>query len=105
MRLLKGIPLQACDVAGELTTPTGAAIVSTVADEFGQLPGLVLEKIGWGAGTKEWNTAALQKIRRGARHELLGRGQDPAPPPGRRVGRGLDCQVLGIRPMRYLDNR
>ena len=56
--LLKGIPLQACDVAGELTTPTGAAIVSTVADEVGQLPGLVLEKIGWGAGTKEWESQA-----------------------------------------------
>ena len=29
-----------------------------MADEFGQLPGVILEKIGWGAGTKEWESQA-----------------------------------------------
>ncbi|MCA9175007.1 MAG: nickel pincer cofactor biosynthesis protein LarC [Planctomycetales bacterium] len=51
--LLKGVPLAPSEVRAELTTPTGAGIVTTVADEFGPLPPLVIEQIGYGAGTKE----------------------------------------------------
>ena len=52
--ILKGVPLRSSQVEGELTTPTGAAIMATVADEFGQLPGLTVSGIGYGAGTKDW---------------------------------------------------
>jgi hypothetical protein len=38
---------------GELTTPTGAAILAAVVDDFGPLPPLRLRAIGYGAGTKE----------------------------------------------------
>lgn len=51
--LLKGIPLAASSVPCELTTPTGAAIVATVVDEFGPLPPMTIERIGYGAGTRE----------------------------------------------------
>ncbi|MEX0819516.1 MAG: nickel pincer cofactor biosynthesis protein LarC [Pirellulaceae bacterium] len=51
--LLKGIPIEATSIDCELTTPTGAAIVATVMDEFGPLPGMKIETIGYGAGTKE----------------------------------------------------
>lgn len=51
--LLKGIPIEASSIDCELTTPTGAAIVATVVDEFGPLPGMKIEAIGYGAGTKE----------------------------------------------------
>jgi hypothetical protein len=37
----------------ELTTPTGAAIVTTVAESFGPLPPMTIEAIGLGAGTRE----------------------------------------------------
>ena len=52
--LLKGMPLQTSDVRAELTTPTGAAIVATVVDEFGPLPSMTLEGVGYGAGTKDF---------------------------------------------------
>lgn len=52
--LLKGIPLAPSCVAAELTTPTGAAIVATVADEFGSLPAMTMETIGLGAGDKDF---------------------------------------------------
>ncbi|HVV49734.1 MAG TPA: LarC family nickel insertion protein, partial [Polyangia bacterium] len=39
--------------AGELTTPTGAAILAAVVDDFGPLPPLVPRAVGYGAGTKE----------------------------------------------------
>ncbi len=51
--LLKGIPLVETDIAFELTTPTGAAILATVADSYGPLPGMRIQTIGYGAGTKE----------------------------------------------------
>ena len=51
--LLRGIPLAASVATCELTTPTGAAIVATVADEFGPLPAMKMQTIGWGAGDRD----------------------------------------------------
>ncbi|MEW6252510.1 MAG: nickel pincer cofactor biosynthesis protein LarC [Planctomycetota bacterium] len=51
--LLKGVPLAACDEPGELTTPTGAAILTTLAESFGPLPPMRIATIGYGAGTRE----------------------------------------------------
>ena len=51
--LLKGVPLAESFVEMELTTPTGAAIVTTVAERFGSLPPLMIETIGLGAGTRD----------------------------------------------------
>ena len=51
--LLRGIPLAECDVQAELTTPTGAAILSTLVDEYGPVPAMKIEAIGYGAGQKE----------------------------------------------------
>jgi hypothetical protein len=57
-RLLQGYPLAACDEPGELTTPTGAALLTTLADEFGPLPAMTVEAVGTGAGTREGQTRA-----------------------------------------------
>jgi uncharacterized protein (TIGR00299 family) protein len=51
--LLKGIPTYARGPDGELTTPTGAALLATLAEGFGPLPHLRVECIGYGAGTKD----------------------------------------------------
>ncbi|HVX59049.1 MAG TPA: LarC family nickel insertion protein, partial [Pirellulales bacterium] len=51
--LLKGVPLAESNVDAELTTPTGAAIVATLVDDFGALPAMKVEQIGYGAGTRE----------------------------------------------------
>ena len=51
--LLTGIPLAASEVNCELTTPTGAAIVATLANAFGPLPAMTIERIGYGAGTRD----------------------------------------------------
>lgn len=52
--LLKNAPVYSAWVESELVTPTGAAIVSTLAKRFTKLPELVYERIGCGAGTKEF---------------------------------------------------
>jgi pyridinium-3,5-bisthiocarboxylic acid mononucleotide nickel chelatase len=51
--LLRGVPLAESQVEGELTTPTGAAILTTVVDRFTALPPLTIDSIGLGAGTRE----------------------------------------------------
>jgi uncharacterized protein (TIGR00299 family) protein len=50
--LLTGIPIVP-DGVGELTTPTGAAILAAVVDSFGALPPIRLHATGYGAGTKQ----------------------------------------------------
>lgn len=52
--LLRGVTLAACDVEGELTTPTGAALLTTLAHTYGPLPPMRIESIGYGAGTREF---------------------------------------------------
>jgi len=51
--LLKGVPLAACDETGELTTPTGAAVLTTLADSFGAMPAMTVTATGFGAGRRE----------------------------------------------------
>ena len=51
--ILRGVPLAPSAVVCELTTPTGAAIVKTVADEFGPLPAMTIQTIGLGAGDRD----------------------------------------------------
>jgi uncharacterized protein (TIGR00299 family) protein len=51
--LLAGVPLVGVETEAELVTPTGAAIAVTVVDSWGVLPPLVLERVGYGAGSRE----------------------------------------------------
>jgi uncharacterized protein (TIGR00299 family) protein len=50
LELLRGVPTVPAHVAWETVTPTGAAILRTVVDEFRTLPALTIEAVGHGAG-------------------------------------------------------
>lgn len=56
--LLRGIPIAECAEQGELLTPTGAAILGTLAESFGPLPPMITDRIGYGAGTRDGKTRA-----------------------------------------------
>lgn len=49
--LLKGAPIYSSGIPHELTTPTGAAIITTIADSFGHMPMMKLNVVGSGAGS------------------------------------------------------
>jgi uncharacterized protein (TIGR00299 family) protein len=51
--LLKGVPLAPCSIQAELTTPTGAAILTTVVQEWIDQPVMKVEHIGLGAGKRD----------------------------------------------------
>ena len=50
--LLKGIPVHDSGLKEELVTPTGAALVKGLAHSFGSLPAMVIEKVGYGVGSR-----------------------------------------------------
>jgi pyridinium-3,5-bisthiocarboxylic acid mononucleotide nickel chelatase len=52
LEILKGVPIEHSEVRFELTTPTGAAIVAVLAEEFCSIPSMKVSSIGYGAGTK-----------------------------------------------------
>ena len=54
VELLKEIPVYSTDVQAELVTPTGAAIVKTLARRFASFPAMKIEKSGYGAGTRDF---------------------------------------------------
>jgi len=56
LRLLRGAPLVGVPEPGELVTPTGAAIASVLAGEWGELPSMTLGEVGYGAGARELET-------------------------------------------------
>jgi hypothetical protein len=60
--LLKGVPTYSAGIKGELVTPTGAAIITTLADSFGDLPRMKVESIGYGAGTMNLPIPNLLRI-------------------------------------------
>lgn len=53
LHLLQGVPVYGLELAQELVTPTGAALVATLANAFGPMPAMQLEQSGYGAGTLE----------------------------------------------------
>ncbi|MCZ6675944.1 MAG: LarC family nickel insertion protein [Candidatus Poribacteria bacterium] len=53
LELLRGIPVRQTDIRKELVTPTGAAIISTMAKGFGAMPEMIVNRIGYGAGTRD----------------------------------------------------
>jgi hypothetical protein len=69
---LAGVPTYAAGIEAELVTPTGAAIVATVAKRFVEWPAISAERIGWGAGS-----AALADRPNALRVVLGGDGRVP----------------------------
>lgn len=52
-KLLKDVPVYGESLQQELVTPTGAALVTELAADFGQMPAMILQKTAYGAGTMQ----------------------------------------------------
>ena len=52
--ILRGVPWRKLDIEGELVTPTGAAIIREIAEEFGPFPAMTVGSIGYGAGKSDF---------------------------------------------------
>lgn len=54
VEILKGVPVYDAGIKGELVTPTGAAIIRTLAADFGEMPQMTLQTTAYGAGKTEF---------------------------------------------------
>lgn len=82
---LAGVPTYDAGIDAELVTPTGAAIVATVAEGFSRWPEMSPERVGWGKGTRELPD------RPNALRVVLGQRPAQASDPGGHVL--LECNV------------
>ena len=57
--LLRDIPIYSSDIAGELCTPTGAALLRHFVTRFGDMPLITVDQIGYGMGHKDFPRANL----------------------------------------------
>lgn len=62
LELLRGIPTYTGLEEGELTTPTGAALVAHLAKSFGLCPSIVVQKIGYGAGSRDLSIPNVLRV-------------------------------------------
>lgn len=72
--LLQGLPIQGLDLQAELVTPTAAALLSALVNEFGPAPAMVVDSIGYGAGTRDLPIPNLLRVLVGtaaADHDLI----------------------------------
>ena len=71
--LVKGAPVYAGEIEAELTTPTGAAIVTTLCRDFGPLPAMRVEAVGYGAGSRDSTRPNVLRLWIGERENLPAR--------------------------------
>ena len=99
LELLKNVPIYSTGVEGELVTPTGAALITTLAAGFGPIPPMKVECVGYGAGSREIpgqpNLARL----------LVGEGAEPVRtrpgPLGDEVVSVIEANVDDMSPQLY----
>jgi pyridinium-3,5-bisthiocarboxylic acid mononucleotide nickel chelatase len=60
--ILRDVPTYSTDSKGELVTPTGAAIITALADSFGDMPSIKTQAIGYGAGTKDFEHPNVLRV-------------------------------------------
>lgn len=76
VELLRGAPTYSLDIAMELTTPTGAALLAAVGGRWGPMPAMRIERSGFGAGTAELGDRPnLTQVVIGERTTTLDEGQ------------------------------
>ena len=105
LRLLVGAPVYSTGVNAELVTPTGALLVTGYARAYGPLPPMTVERVGYGAGTREFDR--VPNVLR----VVIGERAAPEPPgagPSTSLGAGgteqvvkMECEIDDMNPQLF----
>lgn len=68
--ILRGCPIYSGNIHGELCTPTGAALLKYFVSEFGEMPVMTVEAIGYGMGKKDFEAANCVRVMLGETKEI-----------------------------------
>src|SRR5207249_9840480 len=71
VELLRGVPVYGVEREGETITPTGAAILSTLATGYGALPAFHIQHVGYGAGSRDPDYPNVLRVLVGEAHNGL----------------------------------
>ena len=93
LSLLKGVPIEGRDIKMELVTPTGAVLLSSLAHQFGEIPAMTLESIGYGAGGRDLEIPNVVRL-------LIGQTPNPAQA-GQEGLKLLACNIDDLNPEFY----
>jgi len=74
--ILKDVPIFSGEIYGELCTPTGAALLKYFVNEYGSMPLMNVEKIGYGMGTKDFEMANCVRVMFGESFENTSTAMD-----------------------------
>jgi uncharacterized protein (TIGR00299 family) protein len=98
LRLLQGVPVYSGAIQSELVTPTGALVVSTYAKSFGSIPAMSIERVGYGAGTKDFkNVPNVLRVVIGDRTSV----DTAAPTSGREEILKIECEIDDMSPQLF----
>lgn len=75
--LMRGRPAYATGIEGELLTPTGAAILTTLAADFGTMPAMSVQAVGYGAGTMDPGIPNLLRVMIGEAETMVPEPREP----------------------------
>jgi len=98
VELLRGVPMYSRSVPMELVTPTGAAILASTVEGFGDLPRMRTEAVGYGAGTLRPDFPNLLRVLIGEDDPAAGSDDSQAPASGETV---LETNVDDLNPEFY----
>jgi uncharacterized protein (TIGR00299 family) protein len=73
LALVKGKPIYSSDVEKELLTPTGAALLTSLGSDFGKMPGMKVERIGYGAGRDDLSHPNVLRLMVGTPSAISGK--------------------------------
>jgi hypothetical protein len=62
VELLRDVPVYQSNANHEMVTPTGAAVITTIANGFGEMPTMKIKKIGYGAGKIDSSQPGLLRV-------------------------------------------
>jgi pyridinium-3,5-bisthiocarboxylic acid mononucleotide nickel chelatase len=97
VELLRGAPMYSRGVPLELVTPTGAAILASLVEGFGDLPAVRVDAVGYGAGTVRTDFPNVLRVLIGE-EDPSGRAAEPAQGPSEVV---LETNVDDLNPELY----
>jgi len=63
MAILKDVPVRPSDATTEIVTPTGAAIIATLATSFGEMPEMIIKQVGYGSGKRDTGSGLPNLLR------------------------------------------
>lgn len=98
LELIKGVPTRQTEIEGELVTPTGAVLAVSLTHSFSSLPGMMIERVGYGMGSRDLGFPNILRA-------IIGETEEPAISPADVENHGeimvLECSIDDLNPEIY----